>query len=160
MSADKQLPPKRRVVVWMTARDKNDPIALLAAVRNRLLGEGICIEVRTVGQVGPTLKPPKPLADPAADPPAVVTDDVLETKVRELAIAVLDAAEKKAEEEGVEAERNAERTRAENEAQQAGLRSYLSYWFGQGVRITVEIYEKSVGAVVGVVSRGLGGKGE
>jgi hypothetical protein len=152
MSADKPPPPKRRVRVRLTPRDKEDPEAVLAAVRNALSGYGICIEVRTVaeGSGEPTIP------EPPADPPAVVKDELLETKARELAQAHLDAAAAEVEKKGTEHERDAERLRAEIAAQRAGFRAYVGYWLGQGVRITVEIYQKSVGAVVGAVSRALG----
>jgi hypothetical protein len=159
MSPDK---PKRRIVVRVTARDKSDPTALLAAVRNALTGHGLCIELRVVVPETPAAALQIPVAQvaPSATPPSVVSDEVLEKKARELAQAHLDAAAAAAEKKGAAVQRDAERMRAEIAAQQAGLRAYLAHWLGQGVRITVEIYEKSVGAVVGAISRALGGKGD
>ncbi len=40
MSTDKPNPPKRRIVVRVTSRDKHDPVALLNAVKNALSGHG------------------------------------------------------------------------------------------------------------------------
>jgi hypothetical protein len=147
MSADHFPPSKRRVVIRITARDKADPAALLAAVRNALSGYGICIEVRTVAQ-----------EESAPEIPTrsqVIKDEVQETALRALLKALLDEVAAEKEKERAAHVRDAERYVAEIVAQRAGLRAYVSYWAGQGVRIAVE---KLLGPIAAVVSRALGGE--
>jgi hypothetical protein len=156
MSAEKPKNPKRRVVVRITARDKNDPASILNAVRNALSGHGIMLDVRTTGDEPPP-ESPFPLTHPSAE---VVADEPLETAARELAQTVLDAEAAKADKEKATAERDSDRLREEVLAARRGTRAYIAFWFGQGVRITVEIYARTADVVVGVVSRILGGKGK
>ncbi len=152
MSDSNPSTPKRRVTVRMTARDKSDPAALLAAVRNALACQGISLVVRTADtQMAAVIAPQAP----------VVRDEVLETKARELAGTVLDAARAKADKEAACDRRDAARSEAEIVAQRAGLRAQIKHWIGQGFRITVEGYVKVVGAVkvtADVVTRAFGGE--
>jgi hypothetical protein len=137
MSEDTPTPPKRRIVVRITARDKQDPAALLAAVRNSLSGHGISLVCMTVGEaesaspIGGDLQL-KPLM-------RVVKDEALETKARELIGAALDAAEADLEKKIATAKRDAAIKDTEVVAARKGLQAYVAFLIGQGIRISLEV---------------------
>lgn len=104
---------KRRIVVRMTSRDKNDPQAVLDAVRNALNDYQIILEVRTA-EKAPDAATPDPVevaaeeaiksaVRDAAEHPAVV-DEALEILARNAASRILNEASALMESRGQESE--------------------------------------------------------
>lgn len=125
--------PKRRITIRMTSREKADPQAIMLATKNALSGHGITVVYKTVG---------------TGDPPEeaeTVKDEPLETAVRELASATLDAKTAEEEKKAADSRREAAAVADEVAASRRGLGSYLKHLAGRLCRVAVEWVAKRLG---------------
>ncbi len=154
MNADQAPTPRRRIAVRLTAREKNDLLAHLAAVQSALS----CQASPLSGQPDAPGEAPPPVE--AILETILVKEDGFATSLRREVQAALDAKAAENERKAARDRLTAARDEAEIAALRAGTRSYVAFLFTKGLRVTVEIYEKSVKAVAGVASRVFGAGGE
>lgn len=140
---DKKSLPAQRVTIKLTPRQKEDPEAILKAVRVALSMQDIGLRVET------------------AELPSVIEDSLLEdenlsTKARLLASVVLEKAAAEAAEQAAKSECKKARSLAEIAAIRKGAISYLIFWCGQGLRIVIEVCENTVGRAGKFIGEALG----
>jgi hypothetical protein len=136
----------KRITIELRRRDADDPYELLQAIVDALgiTGAGYS------SSSNPS-RPPKEITSGDAH------DALLAEKCTEMTLQMLDKVAAEAKRDAMFATVESERKEVEILAMRQGLRAFVEFQLGQGVRITVEIYQKTVGAAATVVSKIVGG---